>query len=67
MVRSKIVEYLGLEGTIVLFYCINAGEDKNLIFILKLKDVIAKFNKVKNAEEFGVIKTKRNLFTMEAF
>lgn len=47
MVRRKIVEYFGLERAIVLFYCINAGEGKNLISILKLKDVIVKFNKVK--------------------
>lgn len=45
MVRRKIVEYFGFEGTVVLFSCINAGEGKNLICILKLKDVIVKFNK----------------------
>lgn len=67
MVRRKVVEYFGLEGTIVLFYCRNAGEGKNLISILKLKDIIAKFNKVKNAEGFRVIRTKRNLFIIEAF
>lgn len=67
MVRRKIVEYFGLESTVVLFYCINAGEGNNLIYILKLKDVIANFNKAKNAQEFRVKRTKRNLFTIESF
>lgn len=58
MVRRKIIEHFGLEGTIVLLYCINAGEGKNLISILKLKEVIVKFNKVKNAEELRIIRTE---------
>lgn len=58
MVRRKIIEYFGLEGTIVLLYCINAGKGKNLISILKLKEVIVKFNKVKNAEELRIIRTE---------
>lgn len=59
MVRRKIVEYFGLEGTIILFYCINAGGDKIFISILKLKDVIVKFYKVKNADKFRATRTKK--------